>query len=188
MSVASEKSGTVVRPPPEKRFLQNVCSLMQLTREIIQQAQRDGVAVPVDPTIVEMAEMFVIQIDPRSVINTFIMRSFNHWQEVEKRNVAFFKETTRTLFQGVSEENIVKFLALYDTIKPDGTRLIDAGYEKQFFEFFEAMIKQAICYIHQERKLDPVTKKYTVSAYPEIKGVKVSVKDLVAQWKVTQLN
>jgi hypothetical protein len=177
------------RPPPEERFLINLQSLIQLIREIIANAKKEKIAVPVEPEMIDFAVLVISGIEPRKIINTFLLRSFNHWDEVKIRNVDFFKSTTKTLFAGVPEENINNFILLYDTIKKDGTKLIDKDYENQIFSFFEAMIRQSICFIHQERRPDTITKKYTVPAYSSIgDSGKISVGKLVDEWKITRLD
>jgi hypothetical protein len=180
---------TEVRQPPEVRFLANVTELCRVTRDIIEEAEKAGVKVPVQTYVIDLATGFVSKKKPAEVINTFLIRSYNHWDRVKARDANFFKSATKTLFEGVSEENIAAFIALYDAVKPDGTKIIDKDREDQYFDFFTAMIKQCICYIHQERKLDPVTKKYTVSAYSSIgESGPIRISVLAAEWKVTRLD
>lgn len=177
-----------VRAPPEKRFLDNVCELCQLTRDIVTDATAAGMVVPVQPYIIDIARGVVSGMDPHKVINTFLTRSFPHWDKIKVRDVEFFKAATPILFDGAPKEHVDAFVALYDAVKPDGSKLFDEAREAEYFAFFEAMIRQCICYIHQQRKPDPTTKKYTCAAYPDIMGIPVSVKALVEKWEVKRLD
>jgi hypothetical protein len=169
--------------PPEERFKDRVIQFCEFVKTILQEANDAGIKTPASPFVMDLIKNFIRKEESDKVITTFILRSHASWDRAKAREKDYFRTDGLKAFYGIPEKNLEEFNQLFDTRKPDGTLLFDETVQEGVWEMFESLIKISICYVHRQRKPDPVTKKYTTPFFPDIK-----VKSQVDLWKLTSLD
>jgi hypothetical protein len=168
--------------PPEERFKERVVQFCDFIKNILSEANSNGIETPASPFVLDLIKNFIKKEESEKIITTFILRSHNSWERALSRERDYFRTDGLKAFYGIPEKNIEEFNQLFDTHKPDGTLLFDETIQEGVWELFHSLIKTSVCYIHQTRKPDPVTKKYTQNFFPEI-----SIKKQVDMWKLSSL-
>ena len=168
--------------PPQDRFKDRLVQFIDFTKGLVVEANEAGIETPVPPFLLEISKNFIAKEDSDKIITTFILRSFQNWDRIHSHDLEFMKGEGLKAFHGIPEKNLKDFTALFNVVKPDGTKLLSAPIEVQLWDFFESLVKISVCYVHQQRKPDPVTKKYTQNFFPDMK-----VKAQVELWKIEKL-
>ncbi len=168
--------------PPQERFKERLIQFIDFTKGMVLEANEAGIETPVSPFILDLSKNFIAKEDSDKIITTFILRSFENWERIRTHDLEFMKGEGLKSFYGIPEKNLKDFTALFDVVKPDGTRLLSPNVEVQLWDFFESLVRISVCYVHFQRKPDPETKKYTANFFPAMK-----VKSQVELWKITKL-
>ena len=168
--------------PPEERFVARVIDFCDFFKNLLTEAQANGIDTPASPFVMDIVKNFIKNEDATKAITTFILRSHESWDRALAREKDYFRTDGLKAFAGLSEKHIESFNALFDVKKQDGTMLIDETVQEGLWQLFESLIKTSVAFVHQGRKPDPETKKYTTAFFPTIK-----VKAEVEKWKITSL-
>jgi hypothetical protein len=168
--------------PPEERFKERLIQFIEYTKSLVVEANEHGIETPVSPFILDLSVNFIGKEDADKIITTFVLRSFQNWHRIHKHDLPFMKGEGLKSFYGIPEKNLKDFTALFDVVKPNGEKLLTPEAEAKLWEFFESLVRISVCYVHMQRKPDPVTKKYTANFFPDMK-----VKAQVELWKITKL-
>jgi hypothetical protein len=168
---------------PQERFKDRVIQFCDFVKNILQEANNAGIQTPASPFVMDLIKNFIRKEDSDKIVTTFILRSHASWDRAEKKERDYFRTDGLKAFYGIPEKNLEEFNQLFDTKKPDGTLLFDDTIQEGVWEMFQSLIKTAVCYVHQQRKPDPETKKYTQNFFPDI-----SIKKQVEMWKLSNLN
>jgi hypothetical protein len=168
--------------PPEERFKDRVIQFCDFIKDILTEANNNGIQTPASPFAMDLIKNFVKKEESDKVVTTFILRSHNSWERAYNREKDYFRTDGLKAFYGIPEKNLEEFNLLFDVKKTDGTLLFDETVQEGVWEMFQSLIKTAICFIHTSRKPDPTTKKYTQNFFPEI-----SIKKQVELWKISSL-
>jgi hypothetical protein len=167
---------------PQERFKERLVQFIDFTKSLVIEANEHGIETPVSPLILDISKNFIGKEDSDKIITTFILRSFQNWDRIRNHDLPFMKGEGLKSFYGIPEKNLKDFTALFDVVKPDGTPLLSPPVEEKLWDFFESLVRISVCYVHCQRKPDPVTKKYTANFFPDMK-----VKAQVELWKITKL-
>jgi hypothetical protein len=167
---------------PQDRFKDRLVQFIDFTKGLVVEANEAGIETPVSPFLLDLSKNFIAKEDSDKIITTFILRSFPNWDRIKAHDLEFMKGEGLKAFHGIPEKNLKDFTALFNVVKPDGTKLLSAPIEVQLWDFFESLVRISVCYVHQQRKPDPVTKKYTQNFFPDMK-----VRVQVEAWKIEKL-
>jgi hypothetical protein len=167
---------------PQDRFKDRLVQFIDFTKGLVIEANEAGIETPVSPFLLDLSKNFIAKEDSDKIITTFILRSYPNWNRIHSHDLEFMKGEGLKAFHGIPEKNLKDFTALFDTTKPDGTKLLTPVVEGQLWDFFESLVRTSVCYVHQQRKPDPVTKKYTANFFPDMK-----VRVQVEAWKIEKL-
>lgn len=168
--------------PPEQRFVERVCSFCEFFKQVLEQAQAEGLETPASPFIMDIVKNFIKKEDPHKAITTFILRSYKSWERAQTREKDYFRKDALSFFEGIPSTSVESFNGLFDLKKKNGELLIDESMQASLWEVFDNLIKTSIIYVHQQRQPDPETKKYTKAFFPEIK-----VRDMVQKFQIESL-
>ena len=168
--------------PPEERFKDRVVQFCDFIKDILTEANNNGIQTPASPFAMDLIKNFVKKEESDKVVTTFILRSHASWERALNREKDYFRTDGLKAFYGIPEKNLEEFNQLFDVKKTDGTPLFDETVQEGIWEMFHSLIKTAVCFIHTSRKPDPTTKKYTQNFFPEI-----SIKKQVEMWKISSL-
>jgi hypothetical protein len=168
--------------PPEQRFVEKVCEFCELFKQVLEQAQAEGLDTPASPFIMDIVKSFIKKEDPHKAITTFILRSYKSWESAQLREKDYFRSDALSFFQGIPSTSVDSFNGLFDMKRKNGELLIDDNLQTSMWEFFDVLIKTSIIYVHQQRIPDVETKKYTKAFFPEIK-----VRDMVQKFQIETL-
>jgi hypothetical protein len=168
--------------PPQDRFKDRLVQFIDFTKGLVIEANEAGVETPVSPFVLDLSKNFIAKEDSDKIITTFILRSYPNWNRIQEHDLEFMKGEGLKAFYGIPEKNLKEFTALFDVTKPDGVKLMTPAIESQLWDFFESLVKISVCYVHCQRKPDPVTKKYTANFFPDMK-----VRVQVEAWKIEKL-
>ena len=168
--------------PPEQRFVEKVCSFCEFFKQVLEQAQTEGLETPASPFIMDIVKNFIKKEDPHKAITTFILRSHESWERAQLREKDYFRKDALNFFQGIPSTSVESFNGLFDMKKKNGELLIDESMQGRLWEFFDSLITVSIIYVHQQRAPDAETKKYTKSFFPGIK-----IRDMVQKFQIESL-
>jgi hypothetical protein len=169
-------------PPPEERFKRRLIEFIEFTKSVIVEGTAAGIQTPVSPLIMDLSKAFIEKEDAGKIVTTFTIRSLKSWDRIKSHDVEYIKNAGTSVFDGVPQKSVEDFKSLYDVKRPDGTKLFNETIEAGVWDYFESLVKLAVCYVHKERCPDPVTKKYTKNFFPDMK-----VKSEVERWGITKL-
>lgn len=168
--------------PPEERFIERVCQFCEFFKGVLEDAKKDDIDTPASPFVMDLIKNFVKKEDPHKAITTFILRSYKSWDNAVVRDKNYFRTDALSCFAGIPQSSVESFNGLFDLRKSNGELLVSEEIQANLWDFFDSLIKTSIVYIHQQRKPDPSTKKYTQAFFPEI-----SVKNEVTRWRITSM-
>lgn len=169
-------------PPPQERFKERLVQFIDYTKSLVIEANEHGIETPVSPFILDLSKNFIGKEDADKIITTFILRSYENWERIRLHDLDFMKGEGLKSFYGIPEKNLKDFTALFEVVKPDGSKLLSPEVEEKLWDFFESLVRISVCYVHMKRSPDPTTKKYTQNFFPDMK-----VKSQVELWKITKL-
>lgn len=135
-----------------ERFSSNLKDLCELTVDTLNFLISKGYTDVPNPTLMTLASLFVNSFNDNAKIEKFIERSNEHWDKIRQCDESFFIENARDIFADkVSMENIDMFSSIFKLKNPKGEFAVTKDTRESFWEFFHALVKISIRYIHQER-------------------------------------
>ena len=175
------------RPPTEEeRFFNNVMGLTDLMHELSSMCWDAGVK-DINPQLISLARGYLSGYNKTELIDTFIKYSWEYWGEISERNQDFFIEHANSIFEHlpVKTENINAFKVFMRAKDEYGEYVICQEDREAIWDYFEAMVKISIKYIHRVRGVKLIEKEngfkpvYIKSKFPSIK-----VRKLAKEWNI----
>jgi len=135
----------------EERFSQTIEELIKLVQDLTIEVTKKGYKI-VDPQVIGVA-VSVIKIVPASrLFEVFIRRSHEHWEKIRVKNKDFFIDEAHNMFSDLPGGHVSAFKDLVSIRDKDNNSVVPAEDIDALFEFFHAMIKISIKYIHKQRQ------------------------------------
>lgn len=169
-----------------EQFKSTFIELCRFAIKILEDVKKQGVPVPVEPSLINLALIQISLQDANTMTHTFIKESLQYWELIYIKDERFLTENAQVLFSELPKEYITGLVDLIGQRHPDGTLVIPPPSREHIWEFVHLLVQHSIRHIHEIRAFKAVvnpdgsvTKKYTVEYFKE-----VSVKKLVQQWNV----
>ena len=168
----------------ENVFAKNFEILCNLTGQIVDWIKANSSEqIELSSGEITMGKAFVMLQDNGSLAKGFIKRSFNYWDSIKARDEEFLINNAGVLFNELDEKYIKEFNKIFSLKKEDGSPLLEQATKDSLWNIPEAMVKNCIKYIHEQREMKEVknpetgvvTKQYTKEFFPDIR-VSVQVK------------
>ena len=138
-------------PSEEERFGFNVEGLCETVVVLIKKFNDCGVNT-VSPMLITLASKFVSTFTKKKVINGFIEKSYEFWNQIKTRNNDFFLENATKVFGDIPIDNVDVFKGLCTAKDRNGNFIMTSKDYDELWPFFESFVKISIKYIHKERK------------------------------------
>jgi hypothetical protein len=149
----------------EERFKSNIDYIGEIVSNIVSD-NADKLGDNLNSRQIDLAIEFLGAFDMSNVIETFIQRSYPHWDMINDKNRKFFVDHADNIFSGVPSDGIKSFKKIFTT---DGAK-IDEDMMDMLFNSFLALCKISIKYIFRNRKPRNIggNISYTEDYMPEV--------------------
>lgn len=137
-------------PAEEDRFADNVADLTDILHRLVVSMYNRGYNV-VSPDMFQFIAFIIRSFSRTKLINDFIKKSHMHWGRIKNREREFFIENASDIFDELPAENVKCFAQLFSIRDDAGNFVIGKNKEDEIFDFFEALVKISIKYIHRIR-------------------------------------
>jgi hypothetical protein len=144
-----------VLPDEKERFFTTGQDTFNAFAEIVQDANSRG-DCDLSPSLITLVGAIYSNIkDKEWLIESFIERSWKHWDKIADKDAIFFAENSDTLFFGVPPATVESVADLFVEKggKPAAIRGEDLDY---LFSFVIVLVKICIKYVHKSSKDFPV--------------------------------
>lgn len=157
---------------PEKRFCDTLYGnegflffIKQILTDLHIQKKSD-----IDPSLINLAIIFIKKINKDDIISNFINESYNYWNEIASKDENFLVNHCDIIFSGVSKEYIEKFKQLFINKK------INSEDKNILWDYLFSFVKISISYIHESRSPKIIDDKpaYSNKNFPDVKLQKCS--------------
>lgn len=173
-------------PPEEDRFYQNTMALSDYMRELAEICWEAG-CKKVNPQMIGIAKVYLSGLNKIELIDTYIKHANSFWEQIRNREEVFFLENAHAIFQKlpVKSDNINAFKVFMTAKDSNGDPIIEEEDKDVIWDYFSAMTKIAIKYIHRQRRPKRIQKPegykvvYTNKFFPEI-----DVRSLSRKWNI----
>lgn len=172
-------------PPPSKRFKVNVICLSDIISDILKDVSLHGIDTTGMILGITVAKNLLQEADEKKLIDGFIERSSDYWEQIRLQDIQFLIDNCHTIFTDIPKEYIVSFSNLFKMKK-----VVHQNYIESIWKVLQAMVKICIKHVHQERQMieekqqiegkTVVVSKYTKPFFPSLSLSKL--KDL---WEIT---
>jgi hypothetical protein len=140
-----------LKPNTVDRFFMNVEGLFQLISELVNSAYQSGYKI-VSPYLVNFAGFVLFRLDKKFVIDTFIEKSHNHWEEIRVKDEEFFISSAGTVFAGLPLDSVNAFKELFLLKTKTGERFVSEDDRDALWEYFESLVRISIHYLQEDPK------------------------------------
>jgi hypothetical protein len=138
-------------PNTVERFFMNVEGLFQLISELVNSAYQNGYKV-VSPYLVNFAGFVLFKLDKNFVLNTFIEKSHEHWEQIRLKDEDFFVSSAGTVFAGLPLDSVNAFKELFLLKTKTGERFVSDDDRDALWEYFESLVRISIHYLQEDPK------------------------------------
>ena len=171
-------------PPEHERFYTNIMGLTDLMHELSCICWEEG-CEEVNPQLVSFARSYLGNQDKIYLIETFINYSWEYWDEIKDRNEDFFIEHANDIFQHlpIKSDNINAFKTFMTAQDEDGNFIIIKDDKDAMWDYFDAMVKISIKYIHKAKRPKLIEKpEGMVPVYTSQKFREIKVRAIARAW------
>ena len=133
-------------------FKENVLDLVKWLSDLIDYIYNQGYRNIPAPTIVKMAVNFIEKQNAKIMIETFIEKSYSHWDQIEKKQEQFFFDNISTIFGDLPITAVDAFKSLFLLTDSGGRKVVDTEDRDYIWEAFDTLIQLSIRYIHEQRQ------------------------------------
>lgn len=174
-------------PSEEERFSANVGGVTNFVQSKLEKLWKNGIQ-DINPFYIQLAHVYLINLDKKFLIETFIEHSHNYWEKIRLQEESFFVENCSEIFGKlpVDKGNIDAFKLLFSKKDEKGNFVITPDDKATIWEFFGSFVKICIKYIHRIREVHneegPDGKfrpRYRYQNFPQIK-----VRELAKLWGI----
>lgn len=160
------------------KFKKNLIALLELFQEIIVyiKTEKPFYKLDIEPNILSLAKFKLSSMDDLILIENFISKSYNYWDQIKEKDEEFLVQNSNVLFEGAPVEYINIFTEILTKCDDNNTPLIDNDIKDNIWEILNGLVINSIKHIHIQRKYNTTTKKYTVIYAKDIKLGEVSEK------------
>jgi hypothetical protein len=186
----------------EERFKANFITLVEICEEMVQEGDRRGIS-GLTPTMFSVLKIIVKNVNSVFLIERFIRKTNEHWDEIRAKDIDYFKTVAADLFNiaedkgldsvidqgnyltsGLGMNHISMFKDLisgsYKDENDENVMIFDDERITDTWKIMHSFVKQSLLYIHTKRKM--VGGNYTVSYFSN-----VNVKENAEKWKVRKI-
>lgn len=139
------------KPSEEFRFKSNVLGIAEDIKYNIELLHTKKVT-SIEPTSIQMMIDLIKIINPKMVIDEFIVKSYQHWDKIKERDESFFLNHAGNIFPFLPQEKMAPFLQLFHTNDNAGKCVISDELKDTIWNNLHGMIKICIRYIHKHRE------------------------------------
>lgn len=137
-------------PSEEDRFMSNASELTLFVHGLVKEVYNQGYQI-VNPQLVEIAGHILNGFNKSDVIVSFITYSYPHWNSIRNKNKNFFVENAGKVFGDLPVSNVDAFKDLFIITDRDGNPVVSDENVEILWDFFHALVKISIKYIHRKR-------------------------------------
>lgn len=138
--------------PPMDLFKENVLDLVNWLSDLISYIYDQGYRNIPAPTIVKMAVNFIEKQTSKVMIETFIDKSYSHWDQIEKKEEQFFFDNISTIFGDLPLTALDAFKSLFLLTDNKGNKVVDVDDREYIWDAFNTLIQLSVRYIHEQRQ------------------------------------
>jgi hypothetical protein len=161
---------------------QNTIILCELAIDIIEYINSLNVNTGLNAGLLRLGSGFLASFSSKDIIDTFIIRSYEHWNKIKNRDELFLIDHSGVLFHGLPQEHVSNFSKIFQLTDENGEWLLPKQSRDSVWEVLDAMVDNSIRHIHKTRKWDPIEKKYKAPYCP---GISVTTQKNI--WNVKNL-
>lgn len=161
---------------------QNTIILCELAIDIIEYINSLDIESGLNPNLLRLGSGFLASISSKDIIDTFINRSYEHWDKIKNRDELFLIKHSGVLFNGLPSEHVNNFSKIFQLTDDNGEWLLPKESRDSVWEVLDAMVDNSIRHIHKTRKWDSIEKKYKA---PYCHGISVTTQKNI--WNVKNL-
>jgi len=119
----------------------------------------------IDPSCNGLVIAIINDMDPIFLVESFIERTYNIWDLVKKRDVAFFLDNADVILSELQRFGVPDVLKkCFNGLDSSGNPLVSEYDKEDMWIFFEALIRTTCDAVLEQRRLDPSAFTY----YPKI--------------------
>ena len=163
-------------PSEEERFRENLTGFINLIQELITECRSQG-KTDIDPTLITIGFAIMGTYDSQDLIKNFIQYSYPYWDQISRREEAFFRDNCANIFGEFPMLDMKKVNAFKELFNEEGEPILSDDDKTMLWEYFDSFIKISIKYIHTNReptiqdlgKGDGPKKLYSKSVFPIVK-------------------
>lgn len=142
---------TITPTTEEERFSQTIEELIKLVQDLTIEVTKKGYKI-VDPQVIGVAANVIKIFPTNKLLEVFIRRSNDHWEKIRVKNKDFFIDEAHNMFSDLPGGHVSAFKDLVSIRDKDNNPVVSSDDIDALFEFFHAMIKISIKYIHKQRQ------------------------------------
>ena len=173
---------------PEEKFHDEICDLADLLSALIEYCWNSGYK-QISPGMAMLAKNSIVQYDKDFLIDSYIKKTNEYWNEIKERKLNFFEQNASKIFGKlpIGDVNIFEIILTAKNLK--GEVIVTEEEIESIWNSFSILVKCSIEYIHKRRKCELKQKNnilipvYTNTYMPTIK-----VRDLAELWNVKLQN
>lgn len=170
----------------EERFFLTIEELIKLVHELTTSVTNKGYKI-VDPAVIGVAAGVIKLVPVTRLIEVFVRRSHEHWEEIRGKKKNFFVKEAHNMFSDLPGGHVTAFKDLVSIVDKDSNPVVPNEDIDALFDFFQALVKISIKYIHKQRQ--PTIVKQTdgvLYKYSEPKAFEyVALETHAKNWKIT---
>ena len=137
------------------KFKTNIIALLDIIHELLEDFSKRA-DIKINPQLVMLGKSFINTCSSSMIIDTFIDKSFEHWDRIKTRDEKFFVENCDTIFGDIPLLDTSILKTIYETTDRKGSQLLSDDDKETLWKFFESMVKLSLKHIHEQR--EPVLK------------------------------
>jgi hypothetical protein len=178
----------VTQPPVTERFSETIGELSVFIVDLVTEVEKNTGHKTVDPKLIKLASFMIGAIDKNELIEGFIGHSYLHWEQIRLQNRDFFAENGADIFKNLPMKEVDNFKRLFTTKDRTGEFLVCGDNSDILWEYFGALVKMSIKYIHEKRKpFTSIDDGKEVHDYSVSFMDNVNVENCVGLWKIKLL-
>ncbi len=134
---------------PSHRFKQTICDTENGTVLLIKDIVADLHSrnkTDIHPNLIDIANSLLQAFEPERLVDNFIEKSYEHWDEIASHSHKFFVNNAADVFYGLPEKYIESFRELFR-----GKHVVEEDLSDLWIHF-TSMVKISIHYIHESRE------------------------------------
>lgn len=141
------------KPSPAHRFKNNTLALYDIVRDIVSDNS------DIDPLILDLAGAIVEGRDEKVMVNNFLDHTYDHWDQIWDKEVAYFSEFALNALRRANERNqksVVGGIGVshIEKIKHiiEDPSLVNEETQEEIFKIMYGLVKISLQYVYETRQ------------------------------------